>query len=160
MTRSDQRSPEIDEWIEKLAWLMDRSLRIGPWSIGLDPLLGLIPGIGDAAGGLISGVIVLAAAQAGLPRATVLRMIANVAIDSLLSAIPFVGDIFDFAFKANSKNVSIFKDALQGTRRTSRDRWFLVVIVLALLILLLIPLLGVAYLFVTLLGRAPQIVPR
>lgn len=125
---------------------MDRSIRVGPWSIGLDALLGLIPGIGDATGGLISSLIVLAAIDAGLPRATVFRMMANVAADSFLGAIPFLGDLFDFTFKANSKNVEIFREALSGERSASRDVGFLVLIVILLLVLIAIPLIGVSYL--------------
>src|SRR5688572_23812153 len=98
-------------WLEKLAWLMDSSIPLGSrWSIGLDGLLGLIPGIGDLAGSFLSTFIVIAAAQAGLPRTAVARMIVNVAVDTVLGAIPFLGDIFDFTFKANAKNIKIFRE--------------------------------------------------
>src|SRR4051812_35150787 len=129
---------DVDAWLERLAWLMDRSIKIGPWSIGLDGLLGLIPGFGDATGGLVSSIIVLAAMQAGIPRATVLRMISNVAIDSLVGALPVVGDLFDFAFKANTKNVAIFREALRGERKRSRDWGFLALVIVALFVLLAI----------------------
>ena len=144
--RPNRPPREIDEWIEKLAWLMDRAIKIGPWSIGLDGFIGLIPGIGDATGGLISSLIVLAAIEAGVPRVTVLRMMANVAIDSLLGAIPFVGDIFDFAYKANTKNVVIFREALRGERRRSRDWGFLILMALILLVLIAIPFIAAGYL--------------
>ena len=144
--RPNRNPREVDEWLEKLAWLMDRSIKIGPWSIGLDGILGLIPGFGDTTGGLISSVIVLAAIQAGVSRATILRMLANVAIDSLLGLVPFVGDIFDFAFKANSQNLAILKDALRGERRVTRDWGFLALVLLVLLILVALPLIGLAYL--------------
>ena len=144
--RPNRNPREVDEWLEKLAWLMDRSIKIGPWSIGLDGILGLIPGFGDATGGLISSVIVVAAIQAGVSRATILRMMANVAIDSLLGLVPFVGDIFDFAFKANSKNVDILKEALRGERRVTRDWGFLALILLVLLLLISLPLVTLIYL--------------
>ena len=144
--RPNRNPREVDEWLEKLAWLMDRSIKIGPWSIGLDGILGLIPGFGDATGGVISSVIVVAAIQAGVSRATILRMLANVAIDSLLGLVPFVGDIFDFAFKANSKNVDILKEALRGERRVTRDWGFLALILLVLLILISLPLVTLIYL--------------
>jgi len=145
-TRSSTQARDVEEWLETLAWLMDRSIRVGPWSIGLDGLIGLIPGFGDAAGGIISSVIVIAALQAGLPRASVLRMVANIGIDSLLGAVPFVGDIFDFAWKSNTKNVRIFREALRGERRAARDWGFLALISLVLLALLVLPLLGLIFL--------------
>src|SRR5438552_7279645 len=95
--RHEYRQPE-DPFIEWLAWLMDNSIRIGPWAIGLDGFLGLIPGIGDMAGAAVSAVIVLRAMQSGVPKSAVLRMLINVGLDSLAGSIPLVGDIFDFAF--------------------------------------------------------------
>src|SRR4026207_1278254 len=74
-------SQRIDPWVEKLAWIMDNSIPIGRWSIGLDGLLGLIPGVGDFLGTVVSALIVSRAAMAGLPRVTIARMVGNVAID-------------------------------------------------------------------------------
>ena len=108
-----------DPWLETLAWLMDRSIPLGRWSIGLDGLLGLIPGAGDTLGALVSAAIVARAATSGLPRSAVARMALNVLIDTLLGAIPLAGDVFDFAFKANSRNLQIFREALEGQRRVS-----------------------------------------
>jgi hypothetical protein len=68
-------------------------------------------------------------------------MIANVAIDSLLGSIPVVGDLFDFTYKANSKNVRLYREALQGGRRTGRDWGFLIVVLLILAALVLLPIL-------------------
>ena len=146
MTRMQRDPRDVDEWLEKLAWLMDRSIKVGPWSIGLDGIIGLIPGFGDATGGLLSSMIVLGAIQAGIPRAAIARMMANVAIDSVVGMVPFVGDLFDFAFKANTKNVTILREALRGERRRSKDWGFLFVILIVLLILIALPLIAAGYL--------------
>ena len=137
----DKRDAQVDPWLEKLAWLMDKSIPIGDkWSIGLDPLLGLIPGLGDALGGMISSMIIARALRDGLPRAAVIRMVLNVAADSFAGSIPFVGDLFDFAFKANSKNIAIYRQVLRGERNVKRDWLFIFLVVLIMLALLAIPM--------------------
>src|SRR3954447_13092616 len=99
-----------DEVIERLAWLMDNSIPIGGgFRIGLDPIIGLIPGLGDLIGALVSSMIVLQAHRAGIPRSTLLRMVANVGIDAAIGTVPFVGDALDFAFKANQKNLELYR---------------------------------------------------
>src|SRR4051794_41659668 len=79
-------------WIEKLSWLMDNSIPIGGrYSIGLDPLIGLVPGVGDLIGTIESAFIVLQAHRAGVPKPTLVRMMANIELDSIVGAIPFFG---------------------------------------------------------------------
>src|SRR5262245_38366407 len=107
---------------------MDRWIPIGSYRIGLDPLIGLIPGLGDMFGAVISGVLIVNAHRAGIPRATVLRMLMNVAIDSALGAIPFFGDIFDFAWQANSKNLALYRASVTGQHRVARDWGFLALV--------------------------------
>jgi hypothetical protein len=137
----DKRDAQVDPWLERLAWLMDKSIPIGDkWSIGLDPLLGMIPGLGDALGGMISSMIIGRALRDRLPRAAVIRMVLNVAADSFVGSIPFVGDLFDFAFKANSKNLEIYRQALRGERNAKRDWLFIVLVALIVLALLAIPM--------------------
>ncbi len=122
-----------DPTLERLAWIMDRWFRIGPFSIGLDGLLGLIPGFGDVAGGVLSVFIIAKAMQHGVPRIVILRMVMNVGIDSLGGSIPLVGDFFDFAFRANVRNLDLYRQALAGRRRPIRD-WGFVLFVMALLV--------------------------
>ena len=138
---SQSGANKIPEWVTKLAWLMDNSIPIGKrWSIGLDGIVGLFPGVGDLAGGFVSALIVASAAQAGLPRAALGRMMANVAVDTLLGSIPFVGDVFDFAFKANTRNIRIYQEHLAGRRQRRRDWLFTLLVVLALLAIVAIPI--------------------
>jgi hypothetical protein len=126
---------------------MDRSIPIGTrWSIGLDGIVGLFPGVGDLAGTFVSALIVASATQAGLPRAAVGRMMANVTLDTLLGSIPFLGDLFDFAFKANMKNIQIYREHLEGRQQTVRNWVFTFMVVLALLALMAIPISAFVYL--------------
>jgi hypothetical protein len=140
------RPAKVPDWVENLAWLMDSSIPIGKrWSIGLDGIVGLFPGVGDLAGALVSALIVASATQAGLPRAAVGRMMANVAVDTLLGGIPFLGDLFDFAFKANAKNIQIYREHLEGRQQTVRNWTFTFWVVLALLALMAIPIAAFVY---------------
>ena len=141
-------SASVPAWIERLAWLMDSSIPIGRrWSIGLDGIVGLFPGVGDLAGALVSALIVASATQAGLPRAAITRMMANVALDTLLGGIPVVGDLFDFAYKANRKNIKIYRDYLQGRKQTVRNWTFMFAVVLGLLALAAVPIAALVYVF-------------
>jgi len=124
--------------LQQLAQLWDSAFRVPGTRVrvGLDPIVGLIPGIGDAAGALVSAYIVLEAARFDVPGATLLRMLANVAIDALLGSVPVIGDIFDVGWQANIKNVALIEHHLadpHGAHRSSRA-WLLVVI--AVLVLL------------------------
>jgi len=121
--RAGERLPVRDPWIEHLAYFMDGAIPIGRWSIGLDPLIGLIPGVGDLLGALISMAIIVRAAQAGVPRIAITRMMANLMIDTLIGSIPIFGDVFDFAFKANLKNLRLYEQALNYPRAAEARNW-------------------------------------
>jgi Domain of unknown function (DUF4112) len=106
--------------VRLLSRLLDEQFRIPgtTYRVGLDGLLGLIPGIGDAAGALLSVYILYEAIQLGAPSTVLLRMIANIGIDAVGGAIPIVGDIFDMAWKANKKNAALLH-AYLASQRTS-----------------------------------------
>jgi hypothetical protein len=95
--------------LNRLAWLLDSSIRVPgtDFRIGLDALLGLLPGGGDVAGVLLSGYIVLEAARMGAPGKTLFLMVLNVAVEAFVGVLPLVGDLFDAAWKANQRNVSL-----------------------------------------------------
>ena len=121
--RAGERLPERDRWMQHLAYLMDGAVQIGSWSIGLDPLLGLVPGLGDLIGALISMLIVGRAVQAGIPRIAIARMVTNIAIDTLVGSIPLLGDAFDFAYKSNLKNLRIYEQSLYAGRTDTARHW-------------------------------------
>jgi hypothetical protein len=95
--------------LNRLAWLLDSSIRLPgtDFRIGLDAVLGLLPGGGDVAGVILSGYIVLEAARMGAPRRILLIMIGNIAAEGLAGAVPIVGDLFDAAWKANQRNAAL-----------------------------------------------------
>ena len=103
---------------------------------GLDPIIGLVPGLGDLAGAALSGYIVLVGIQLGASRSVVLRMLANVAIDTVVGAVPLVGDLFDAGWKSNNRNVALIERqvATPGPTRTS-SRLMIGLVALVLLIL-------------------------
>ena len=120
------------------AKLLDSAARIPGTSIrfGLDPVLGLVPVVGDLAGAALSGYIVLQGVRQGAPRAVVLRMLGNVAIDTILSSVPMIGDAFDVGWKSNMRNVALLERHLEqpaATHAASRMAIGLVVLLLALL---------------------------
>jgi hypothetical protein len=137
-----RREPAVqyDPWIERLAWLMDSSIGIGRWRIGVDGLLGLAPGLGDAVSALISMLIVWRAVRAGAPRVAVARMVANIAADTLLGAVPVAGDFFDMAYKANMKNLRIYQETLvSGAAANTRHWLFFAVLAIVFLAVLAAP---------------------
>jgi hypothetical protein len=107
------------------------------WRVGLDPLLGLFPGIGDTVGGLAAIYAILVAAQLGAPPSVIARMGVNVGIDAVVGAVPLLGDLFDVGFRANVRNVEVLERWLERpgpTRRSSRLVVVLVVLALVLVV--------------------------
>ncbi len=135
-----------DPLLEWLAWLMDDSIAIGPWSIGLDGLIGLIPGLGDMIGAAVSAVMIARAMQQGVGRSAILRMAINVGVDSLAGSIPFLGDIFDFAYKSNRRNLEIFRESMRGERQPVKDWAFVVAVGFLVIAFIALPILGLVYL--------------
>ncbi|MFL5262554.1 MAG: DUF4112 domain-containing protein [Anaeromyxobacteraceae bacterium] len=107
-----------------LATLLDGALGVPGTRLrfGLDPLLGLVPGIGDALGALASSYLVLVAVKLGAPASVVGRLVLNIAVDTVVGAVPFLGDLFDFGFRSNARNLALLEDWLDRpgpTRRAS-----------------------------------------
>lgn len=100
------------ERLDRLATLLDNSIRIPGTRIriGLDGLIGLVPGIGDSLMLLISLYVVLRARMLGAPLSIILQMLVNVALDFVVGSVPVLGDIFDIAFKANIRNIDLLRD--------------------------------------------------
>ncbi len=103
-----------DRNLDLLSHLLDDFLRIPGTQIrfGLDGIIGLIPGIGDVLGAMASWIIILAAWLRGVPRITLARMLANVAIETIIGTIPILGDAFDIAWKANRRNYALLERSI------------------------------------------------
>lgn len=131
-------------FVDRLSWLLDESIPLpGGYRIGLDGFLGLIPGVGDFIGGLLSSVLIYKANQIGVPRMVLMRMIINMLIDSTVGAIPVLGDIFDFVWKANKRNADLlakYQQQPQETYRKSLLENSLFIIVLIIIMVLFISL--------------------
>ncbi|MFL5463604.1 MAG: DUF4112 domain-containing protein [Gemmatimonadaceae bacterium] len=127
--------------VRALARLLDSSIAIPGtrWKVGFDPIVGLIPGIGDLIAAVLSGYVVLEAVRAEVPTFTLARMLVNVGIDTLLGAVPAVGDVFDAAWKANTMNVALLERHLATSEGAPPKRHNVIgVIVVAVVALILI----------------------
>lgn len=104
-----------------LAWWLDQSIPLpGGYRIGLDGVIGLIPGVGDVITGGLSSWIIYQSYRRGVPRLIILRMMLNVLLDVMLGAIPVFGDLFDFMFKSNLRNMKLLADYERNPQRTFR----------------------------------------
>lgn len=127
--------------LARLSRILDAAIRIPGTDIriGLDPILGLVPGLGDWAGALGSGYILLRAASLGAARPTLLRMAANIGVDFMAGSVPVLGDIFDLGWRANERNMVLLRAHLDAPERRRRaDRGFVMLLVVGLGALLLL----------------------
>jgi len=113
---------------DMLAKVMDATIRIPgtSWYIGLDPLLGLIPGIGDVLANLIGTIILGLATRLQLPRIVLARMSLNLLINGTVGAVPIVGDLFSVWFRSHSRNAALLRDAAMKPDRETHADWFYV----------------------------------
>jgi hypothetical protein len=114
-----------DQTLARLEVLLDEAVRIPGTGIrfGLDGIIGLVPGLGDVLGGLLSLVIPLAAWIRGVPYITLTRMAVNIGIGVLVGTIPVLGDIFDIAWKSNRRNYRLLQRHLGEPRRNTWRDW-------------------------------------
>lgn len=115
--RADARMAELD----KLAGWLDTRFSLFGVRFGIDPVLGLIPGVGDAAGLLLSSAIILQAYRIGVRKRTLARMALNVAGDTVIGAIPLLGTVTDVVWKANRSNMRLIRRDFERTRTQDRD---------------------------------------
>jgi hypothetical protein len=142
MPQLNPQEERIYKQLQRIQYMMDDAFAVpctcGYYRVGLDPLVGLIPVLGDCASAVVSLVLVARAAPV-LSKYTTTRMLINVGIDATVGMIPLVGDVFDFGFKANSRNLAIFEQHMkQGVKqRRSVDKFYVCSIV-ALLVFWLV----------------------
>jgi hypothetical protein len=104
--------------------------------IGLDPIIGLVPGIGDLISPLFTAGILWQARELGIPKVVQLRMIFNVAIDSMVGLFPVLGDVFDFAWKANDMNMALLEHHAHEDHSAAPGDWLFVIAMIVLLIVI------------------------
>jgi hypothetical protein len=141
--------------LRSLAHLLDNAIGIPGtrYRIGIDPLIGLLPGGGDLVTAGFSVYIVWEAARMGLPRSTVTQMVSNLVLDTVAGTVPMLGDFMDVTWKANSKNVALLESHLESHseiphRQKKADRGFVFLLLFGFILLVI----GVSALAVLLIG--------
>ncbi len=111
---------------------MDDLLRVPGtrFRFGIDPLIGLIPGLGDTGAAMVSALALIQAARSGLPKIILARMSVNILLNELIGIVPVFGDAFSFWFKSNVRNHQLIKEHMGAPRKSTRSDWIFVVGVL------------------------------
>ena len=143
--------------LRSLSYMLDNAIPIPgtTYRVGIDPIMGLLPGAGDLLGTAFSAYIVLEAALLGLPRASLVRMVVNILLDELVGTVPLVGDWFDFAWKANTKNMQLLEAHLAAPQSSKRADWWFIILLLAGLLLFV---LGITAISLFILGKIWQLI--
>ena len=125
-------------WVEHVSRLMDSQFRLPGtrFRFGLDPVLGLVPIVGDVSTTLVSVALLLTMLRHGASGAVAVRMALNILIDSIVGGIPILGNVFDFAFKSNERNVALLRRHYAEGRHQGSGRGLVTVVVLSLLVAL------------------------
>jgi hypothetical protein len=130
-------SPRLKR-LRQLSRLLDSAIVIPGTKqrIGLDPIIGLIPGGGDTISAALSGYIIIEAALMGLPREALVRMVMNLLIDTVVGSVPVLGDVFDVVSKANLRNMQIVESHVKAPQPSAKaDKLFIVLLIVGLLVL-------------------------
>lgn len=132
---------DVEKSLDDLARYLDGLFRVPgtDWRFGLDALIGLIPNVGDTVTSFASFYILVAGVRYGVPKITLLRMAFNIAVDYLVGSIPFIGDAFDFIWKANQQNMNLIRTRAAGRGKGKTSDY---VFVFGLVVLLIAILLG------------------
>ena len=141
VTRIRQLTPAQEQRLgalRQVSRLLDSAFLVPgtSWRVGLDPILGLVPGIGDLVSPLFTIGLLWQARDLRLPRVVQVRMIFNVAIDSFVGMVPLLGDLFDFAWKSNDMNMALLEQHAREERRASAGDWLFVLAMIAVLVVL------------------------
>ena len=130
---------QLSKKLDNLAWLLDDSIKIPgtSWKIGLDGILGLIPGVGDLAASGLSTYILYQAVKLKAPKVILARMTLNILLESVIGVIPVFGDLFDFMFKANQRNVDLMRQYVLNPKDTAQQSTLAVVgVIVALFVVM------------------------
>jgi hypothetical protein len=148
-TRSTRHDEEALAWLRSWSVLLDARFRVPGTNIrfGLDPILGLIPGIGDLAAPIFAVVLLIHGARMRIPRIVLVRMLLNAGIDFLFGLVPGIGNVFDVFWKANLRNLRLLeRHARPGATATTGDWVFVGLIIGVLAAIVLVPVVLIAWL--------------
>lgn len=129
-------------WVEQVAHLMDEKFRLPGtnFRFGLDPILNLIPVLGDMSGFAVSTALMLTMARHGASRKVLILMTLNIILDTTIGAIPILGNIFDFAYKSNTRNIKLLREHYEEGKHTGSGRgiiiWLIVILMMVVLLFL------------------------
>ncbi|MGE0082657.1 MAG: DUF4112 domain-containing protein [Thiohalomonadaceae bacterium] len=136
--------------LRRLAHVLDEAVRLpGGHRIGVDGIVGVVPGVGDSLGAAVSAYIVTVAAQLGVPTVYLLRMILNIGLDLLVGLVPVLGDLFDFVWKANTRNLALIEQGIGRASRGKAGERRLIVLIVVLVALLIAAMFALSVLVVT-----------
>ncbi|MEG5038108.1 MULTISPECIES: DUF4112 domain-containing protein [unclassified Microcoleus] len=143
--------------IRRISHLLDNAIPIPgtKYRIGLDPILGLIPGGGDLISSIFAGYVVFKSAQMGVPQETLVKMAANIVFDTFAGTVPVAGDLLDVTWKANVKNIELLDAHLGSPEPGKKADWLFVA---GLLLGLMLIVGGVIFLSVMLFGWLFQVI--
>jgi hypothetical protein len=138
--QNDHVLPKGTGWIKSVSYLLDEQFRLPgtKFRFGLDPVMNLIPGIGDISGFIISGGLLLAMAKKGASNKIVVLMCLNILLDATIGAIPIIGQIFDFFFKSNTRNLKLMREHYLEGKHQGSGKNVIVITLIILLIMLII----------------------
>lgn len=145
---NDQDQIPKMHWVSRLSYLMDKQFRFPGtnFRFGLDPVLNLIPIAGDMTGLLISGGLLLAMVRKGASNKVVVLMTLNILLDAIIGAIPVIGQIFDFFFKANSRNIKLMREHYLENKHQGSGKGIVLWTVIIIVILLSLAIYGLWHL--------------
>jgi hypothetical protein len=147
-----RRLQALREWQR----FLDSAFRVPGTSFrfGWDPIIGLVPWAGDLLAALMSCALVMQAHQMGVPRVVQLRMLLNIGIDVVVGIVPFVGDVADFFWKSNTRNLALLERHAGPARRATAGDWIFVAgVIAAILAIAALPILVVYWILHVLSGR-------
>lgn len=127
---ADSRVPRLQR-LRRLSHFLDSAIGIPGtrYRIGLDPVIGLIPGGGDTVGMILSSAIVMEAARMGATKTVLGQMVFNILLETVAGIVPVMGDLFDVAWKSNVKNIVLLEDHLKIAHPTRpRNQWFAILL--------------------------------
>jgi hypothetical protein len=151
----DNGAVSVDPWLDRLTFLLDQAIRVPGtnFRFGLDPIISLLlPAFGDSIAALMSVYIVIVSVRYGLPKGVIARMVFNIGADFLIGSVPLFGDLFDFAWKANKKNMQLLNRHALGEGRSKWSDWGWLFLLIGSLGLVVIGLLAVLIYAVRLAG--------